>query len=211
MSSGSMLELRDAVVALEADGGDAVLDRQALGVDLPFAVADLAGPVDHRLHAEIADAGRLAGRRRAATVPKNQKPVSATPMKSLPGVRKRNADSAPKSRGGEVISSPPTNSSGPNCFSSRPMWKLVIGRDGNLDALGLGWRSRARGARAKAATSQEQRPEAASPRTPRERHPARRMPPRRVSRASSSPNSEASCSVMAPASSSASTMVTARR
>ena len=42
-------------------------------------------------------------------------------------------------------------------------------------------------------------------------HPARRMPPRRVSRAFSSPNSEASCSVMAPASSSASTMVTARR
>ena len=31
-------------------------------------------------------------------VPKNQKPVSATPMKSLPGFRKRNADSAPKSR-----------------------------------------------------------------------------------------------------------------
>ena len=30
-------ELRDAVVALEADGGDAVLDREALGIDLPFA------------------------------------------------------------------------------------------------------------------------------------------------------------------------------
>ena len=43
-------------------------------------------------------------------------------------------------------------------------------------------------------------------------HPARRMAgERRLSREPSSPNSDASCSVMAPASSSASTMVTARR
>ncbi|WP_363620017.1 hypothetical protein [Mesorhizobium sp.] len=49
-------------------------------------------------------------------------------MKSRPALRKRSADSAPKSRAGEVISSPPTNSKGPNRVSSWPVWNWVIGR-----------------------------------------------------------------------------------
>ena len=48
------------MIALEADRGDAVLDRQPFGVDLPFPVADLARAVEHLLHAEILDAGGLA-------------------------------------------------------------------------------------------------------------------------------------------------------
>ena len=48
------------MIALEADGGDPVLDREPFGIDLPFPVADLAGAVDHRRHAEIPDPGRLS-------------------------------------------------------------------------------------------------------------------------------------------------------
>ena len=146
------------------------------------------------------------------TVPKNQKPVSATPTKSLPAFRKRKADSAPKSRDGEVISSPPTNSSGPNCLSARPIWNSVIGRA----EISIGSTERRAGRDRLAPKPQPaSRRDGGEKRLPkaaaRKDHPARRMPPRRVSRALSSPNSEASCSVMAPASSSASTMVTARR
>lgn len=124
---GINLELGDALVALEADGGDAVLHREPFRVDIPLPVDRPARSVDHLLHPEILDArGALVGV--CIIMPKNQKPVSATPMKSRPALRKRSADSAPKSRAGEVISSPPTNSKGPNRVSSWPVWNWVIGR-----------------------------------------------------------------------------------
>ena len=117
MSPGSIRILRDAMIALEADRRDAVLDVEALGIDLPLAARH--GCRRDRTSAACGNSSMPAGLPSAsrAIVPKNQKPVSATPMKSLPGVRKRKADSAPKSRDDDVSSSPPTNSSGPKRVS----------------------------------------------------------------------------------------------
>ena len=55
-------ELRDAVIALQADGGDAVLHVQSFGIDLPFADDRFAAFADKRRHAEIVDAGGPAVR-----------------------------------------------------------------------------------------------------------------------------------------------------
>ncbi len=145
------------------------------------------------------------------TVPKNQNPVSATPTKSRPGFVKRKADNAPKCRELAVSSSPPTNSNGPNWRSARPMRNSLIGLAVTVMSSSGADPARDKSAGeaiASAATAAKavahRRKESA-----RGAHPTRRW--RRLSRGVSSPNSEASCSVIAPASSSASTMVTARR
>src|SRR5690606_17352892 len=63
-----------------------------------------------------------------ATRPKNQRPVSATPMNSPPGERNRKEDMLPNFREEAVISRPPTNSSGPKRRSWEPILNSVIGR-----------------------------------------------------------------------------------
>ena len=48
------------------------------------------------------------------------------------------ADMLPKMRAGAVISRPPTNSSGPKFFSSRPMRNCVTGRvETSMDSAGV--------------------------------------------------------------------------
>ena len=103
-------------VRLEADGGDAVLDVEPFGIDQPFLRDDRAVGVDHLLHAEIGHARRPPV---AVMLDRAEEPEAGIGDADEIAARasvKRNADSAPKSRSGEVISSPPTNSSGPNWF-----------------------------------------------------------------------------------------------
>ena len=214
MSPGSILNCAIAVVALEADRGDAVPDVEPFGVD--HAISCLIGravAVDHLLHAEVGDR-RPAGRRASrSTVPKNQKPVSATPTKSLPGVgeaeRRQRAEIACPAR-----SSPARR----RIRAGRTGFVAADAKGGDRPGGDLDLFQRRSGSHRRDGKGRGQREAGRSPPGAAHRksaaaalpHPARRRP-RRLSRALSSPNSEASCSVIAPASSSASTMVTARR
>ena len=173
-----------------------------------------------------------------STVPVIQCPVSSTAMKFRPSGRKRIEDTAPNSDVVELNSSPPTNSNAPKRVSGEPTLKAEITRlvitavsPAKAETAALLARSKVSAIPAKVrsgfasgiAPSQKERafPHfeetrkcsiAARQRVKRigSNQPARRRrPPREPALWSS--NSEASCSVIAPASSSASTMVTARR
>ena len=195
----------------EADSGYAIPDGEALGVGLPFLLDEVSGGVDHLLHAEIGD---RRGAQRSVALDRTEEPEAGVSDPDEIAARPEEA----KSRQGAEI----TRRRGefePADEFERTEHRLVAAdvefgdRPGRyldlLDGRAFGnGRSRQRRRQGKCCHRRQcQLPQPGD----RKDHPARRKPPRRVSRALTSSNSEASCSVIAPASSSASTMVTARR
>ena len=107
------------MVALEADGGDAVLDVEPFGIDQPFLVDRLAVP------STICSMRKLDARRPpvAVTLDRAVEPEAGVGDADEIAARRREAKRRQRAEiaSGEVISSPPTNSSGPNGVSLLPI------------------------------------------------------------------------------------------
>jgi hypothetical protein len=198
------------MLALERDRGDAVMDGQAFRVGIMFFADGLAIVADDPLHGKARHADRNAI---GVTLHRAKEPVAVIgdPDEFVAGCQEPQRGKLAEAAQRRLHLEPADEFEWAETRLVGADAEAVDGQECQLDIEGRLGHSRCRRKRQRRQTCGGEPARGCRPGHQPARRIAGRRLSRRVSRAVCSPNSAASCSVMAPASSSASTMVTARR